>query len=251
MLPVLTALAGNFVLWLWLAIALVAWWITRGNRRRLPTLLALLALWLLGTRPVAELLLLPLEGRYEQPAVEALAERGVRQVVVLGGGGLARRGDLLSSELPWASTFRFLAGIELCTALGPDCRLILSGSAGRGRRDRHTAGTMGELARRLAPERTILAESRSGSTAEHPENVAPLLAGGEFLLVTSAHHMPRSMRTFRRRGLEPIAYPVDFLRRPAEPYGWMDWLPSADSLWKVQAAWREVLALLLYSLVGW
>ena len=108
---------------------------------------------------------------------------------------------------------------------------------------------MRALSRLLDPRRPAVAEVRSGSTAEHPENVRPLLADGPFVLVTSATHMPRAMASFRRAGLEPIAYPVGPLVHGR--YGWNSWLPSLESLGTLQAAWREVLGMAYYTLRGW
>ncbi len=107
-----------------------------------------------------------------------------------------------------------------------------------------TASTMEDLSRLLAPQRPTAAESRSDSTAEHPANVKPLLRNEPFLLVTSALHMPRSVRSFRRAGMDPIPYPVDFLVRGN--YGWMDFIPSMESWWNLNAGLREYAATLFY-----
>jgi uncharacterized SAM-binding protein YcdF (DUF218 family) len=108
---------------------------------------------------------------------------------------------------------------------------------------------MRELSRLIAPERQVLAEARSESTAEHPSNVRPFLRKGAFALVTSAYHMPRSVRTFKKAGLDPIPFPVDFLS--TNGYGWLDVFPSFEDFWKMNIALREYQALLLYTLKGW
>jgi uncharacterized SAM-binding protein YcdF (DUF218 family) len=242
MLAVVTALAGNLLLVL-LGAGLV--W---GIHRRKPWAVFLLLLFALLTCPaVAERFLLPLEGQFPVPSMADLEVRGIRQVVVLTGGGYPDEQPLAAVALPPASAARFLAGVELCARLGEHCRLIFSGSAGRGDRDRPTALTMARALEIIDPSRTALAEARSGSTAEHPGNVAPLLEPGDFLLVTSARHMPRAMTSFRRAGLEPVPYPVDFLT--GHP-GWTRWLPSQGGLALLQAAWREALATLFYTLRG-
>jgi uncharacterized SAM-binding protein YcdF (DUF218 family) len=251
MFSVLTNLLPNILFWMWLMAALFLWWATKGNgrARRLGVVL-LVAFWLLGIRPVADVILYPLESQYAAPDIGSLQKQGVRQVVVLTGGGYRVSGEMLSSAFPHASTYRFIGGLELCSRLGPDCRLIFSGSAGRQRRDLATAITMKRLALNLMPGRQVLAEAQSGSTAEHPANVQPLVGNEPFVLVTSAVHMPRSMRTFHKASLTPIPYPVDFLSSGG-PYGWSDWLPSAESLWKEGVALREYWALVFYSVKGW
>ncbi len=250
MLSYVTPIASNLLLWIWLLVALFLWRVTRNRRRaRRWSVFLLAALWLVACRPFAELFVLPLESRYHRPSIERLAERGVRQVVVLTGGGYPAGDELLSSAFPTASGQRFLGGLELCARLDPDCRLIFSGSAGRGHRAITTAETMRALSRLLDPRRPSVAEVLSGSTAEHPENVRPLLAEGPFALVTSASHMPRAMRSFRRAGLEPIAYPVAPLIHGH--FTWNSWIPSLDSLGAIQVAWREYLGMAFYALRGW
>jgi uncharacterized SAM-binding protein YcdF (DUF218 family) len=247
MFSVLTSLLANLFLWLWLLCMLLLWWATRGNRRtrRVGYVLAI-AVWLLGTRPVAEGILWSLESRYQPPDVASLNAQGIRQVVVLTGGGFSPQHQMLSSAFPHASMYRFVGGMELCARLGADCKLIFSGSAGRGNPDQTTALTMRDVALVLEPERRVDAEARSNSTGEHPGNVRPFVGEQPFVLVTSAIHMPRSMNVFEKAGLKPVPYPVDYLSLGG-PYQLLDWFPSVDNLWNVQVAMREYLALIYYS----
>ena len=236
-------LISNLVLVPWLLWGAFAW------RRRAGKVVWGLW-WLVGFVSCSgfmEFLLRPLETRFQVPEVEELRDIGVQQVVVLTGGGFPDRGALASSALTQASGARFLAGLELCSLLGEECRLIFSGSAGRGDRNLHTAESMAKVVRRVAPDRAVVAEARSGSTAEHPENIRPLLTGDRFVLITSARHMPRAMTSFRRHGLEPLAYPVDYWTGGED---WKRFLPSQQGLRMLHAAWREYLALVLYGLRG-
>ena len=118
MLTYVTPIATNLLLWLWLLAAFLLWRLTRGRRRARSWGAALLAaLWLLACRPVAELFVRPLESRYQRPPIERLAERQVRQVVVLTGGGYPPIDEVLGSALTTASGHRFLGGLELCARL--------------------------------------------------------------------------------------------------------------------------------------
>jgi uncharacterized SAM-binding protein YcdF (DUF218 family) len=249
MLSLITPIVSNLFLWLWHLAALFLWWATKGEQHtRRWGVIFLVALWLLGTRAVAEGILWPLESAYRPPDIASLQGQGVRQVVVLTGGGFPVKGEMLSSAFPHASVYRFLGGMELCAQLGRECQIIFSGSAGRNNRDRTTALTMQELTFLLDSQRPVLAEANSGSTAEHPTNVRLLLEDEPFVLVTSASHMPRTMRVFQRAGLNPISYPVDFFSQGA-PYRWADGLPSVENLWKINVALREYLALAFYTII--
>ncbi len=251
MFSFLSSLASNLFLWIWLLIVIVIWWASRGRRFvRALGLLLLLFIWFLGTRPAVEMALRPLESQYSAPTTLELERKGVNRVVVLTGGGYPVRGEILSSAFPHGSAYRFLAGMELAARLGKDCTLVFSGSAGRSQRDLETAGTMERLSQLVGPQISVKSESRSGSTAEHPSNVKSFVKNGPFLLVTSAVHMPRAVRSFKRAGLNPIPYPVDFLSLGGG-YGWGDLIPSVENLWKLNVALREYLALGFYGVIGW
>ena len=250
MFSLVTSIISNLFLWLWLLATCFIWWATKSNRKaRRRGVILLLFFWFLGTRPVADAFLWPLESRYEVPDVASLQKQGVKQVVVLTGGGYPIQGEMLSTAFPHGSMYRFLGGLELCSRLGEDCLIIFSGSAGRQRGHLTVALTMQDLSRLIAPGRQVLAEARSESTAEHPTNVRPLLRKEPFVLVTSAYHMPRSIRSFNKAGLRPVPYPVDFLS--SSGYGWLDVLPSFEDLWKMNLALREYQALILYTVKGW
>lgn len=61
----------------------------------------------------------------------------------------------------------------------------------------------------------IIVENRPYDTFQEAEMLAPLLGQDEFLLVTSAIHMPRAMQIFQERGLHPIAVPTDYIIKQA------------------------------------
>jgi uncharacterized SAM-binding protein YcdF (DUF218 family) len=197
---------------------------------------------------VAEALIWPLESRFDQPAVAELELRAVQTVVVLNGSALMPRRESLTTSLDHPTPLRFLGGMELCARLGPECRVVFSGAAGAGRAGLPAFENLPRLAELLAPDRETTTESVSGNTSQHPEQVRRIVGDDPFALVTTAHQMPRAMRSFRRHGLEPVPYPVDF--RIHGDYDWMDWIPSVDTATTVQAAAREYLALTFYAVAG-
>lgn len=249
MIAIITPFIANLFLVLWIAGLISLWLSTRKNPQARKTgIIFLMAMWLLGTRSVAQLILNPLENQYQTPEIKTLKELGVNQVVVLTGGGYPEQGELLSSAFPHASLSRFISGLELASRLGPNSVIIFSGTAGRQYPDRITSEVMRQLSLILIPSRKVFAETRSSSTAEHPEAIKPYVHG-PFVLVTSAYHMRRTMRTFKKGGLAPIPYPVDFLVTGG--FQWGDWIPSFENFWKLTIGFREYLALTLYWLNGW
>ena len=249
MIALITPFIANLFLVLWIAGLIALWLSTRKNPPARKTgIIFLAAVWLLGTKSAAELILKPLENQYKTPEIKTLKELGVNQVVVLTGGGFPASGELLSSTLPHASLSRFISGLELAGRLGPNSVIIFSGTSGRQNPDRITSEMMRQLSLILIPSRQVLAETRSSSTAEHPEAIKPYVQG-PFVLVTSAYHMPRTMRAFKKGGLAPIPYPVDFLVTGGTQWG--DWIPSFENFCKLTTGFREYLALALYWLKGW
>jgi uncharacterized SAM-binding protein YcdF (DUF218 family) len=248
MFSILASLISNLFLWLWLLGVILLWWGTQKNpRARILGIIIFVGFWFVGSRPFAEVVLSPLENVYNPPDIASLQRQEVQQVVVLTGGGYPIHGELLSSAFPHGSAF--LGGMELCARLGTDCKIAFSGSSGRGSGAWPTGLWMKDLALILMPNRQILAEVRSHSTGDHPVNIRSFLEKGPFVLVTSAYHMPRAVRTFKRSGLDPIPYPVDFLVL-GEDYGGLDLIPSIENLSKLNVALREYLALLFYSVTG-
>ena len=101
MIALITPFIANLFLVLWIAGLIVLWLSTRKNPPvRKTGIIFLAAVWLLGTKSVAELILKPLENQYKTPEIKTLKELGVNQVVVLTGGGFPASGELLSSALP-------------------------------------------------------------------------------------------------------------------------------------------------------
>lgn len=236
----------NSALWIWVTTAALLIFFARGNRRRMVAAgIFLAAFWLSGTGPFARLVLRPLETMYPVPSLMELAQKHIKRVVVLTGGGYERTGELAAGALPHASTFRFLSGMELCARLAPDCEIIFSGSAGSSHVNVKAAGTMEELAKVLEPARQMVSESNSNSTAEHPQNVKPLVGDAPFALVTSAYHMPRAMLVFGRAGLNAVPFPVDYYTH--DGWNWNEWLPAPGNWEALDLAMHEYAGILFYS----
>jgi uncharacterized SAM-binding protein YcdF (DUF218 family) len=172
---------------------------------------ALALLVLFGIGPGANWLMFPLEQRFPQWDAARGAPDGV---VVLGGSigpeNSAARGAPALNE----SAERLTAVADLARRF-PKIPIVFSG----GNASLFPGGpSEAQVARQLfesfgiAPDRIVL-ESRSRTTAEnasHTRETVKPAAGARWLLVTSAHHMPRSVGVFRAAGFPVEAYPVDW-----------------------------------------
>lgn len=93
------------------------------------------------------------------------------------------------------------------------------------------------------PERAIRLEERSTSTASNASATAALLqADGikEFMLVTSALHMPRARAQFERAGLRVVPAPTDF-EVIEMPMSLLRYVPDATALRDSGRAFKELL----------
>jgi len=113
------------------------------------------------------------------------------------------------------------------------------------------------------PESAIWVESASRNTYENALNSRLLLESKNIhriILVTSASHMPRSVRLFEKQGFDVIPAPADFtvtfkeweqaISAPIQTQ-LLYLLPSADNLSITSRMLKEYFGLFIYSLRGW
>jgi len=99
----------------------------------------------------------------------------------------------------------------------------------------------------VAPDRLRL-EASSRTTAENASNAAALASEpGRWLLVTSAYHMPRSIGTFRKAGVDVVAAPTDWR---VDDRSVSLQFSASDRLGRLDMATREYLGLAGYWVMG-
>ena len=64
------------------------------------------------------------------------------------------------------------------------------------------------------------------------------------MLVTSAHHMPRSVALFRREGVDVIPYPANYMTNKVSVLDAFDFIPNHQSLSNLSSALKEYLGIL-------
>ncbi len=219
---------------------------------RLGRALALMGAALIGIAgysPLGNALMLPLEERF--PPWDAA--RGAPHGIVVLGGAISpsvsgARGVAAINE----AAERFTVMVELARRY-PDARLIFSGGNGSLTGSDTEAAHALPLLRSLGvvPERIEL-ESGSRSTYENAtmsRDLATPKPGQRWLLVTSAHHMPRAVGCFRAAGFPVEAYPVDWRTRGAADLT-SPFRTLASGLARTDAAVHEWIGLAGYRLTG-
>ena len=229
-----------------LAAALV---LIRLGRRRTGFALGIASLvlgYLVSIRPVADILISPLENRF--PPYSGVQTHGAEYVVVLGGGVIPvspaeqGRGSLAPEALK-----RLVYGIRIARATG--LPMIVSGGIVPALRAKESEA---EVAKRTVEELSgskpaVLTEGRSRNTWGNAVDVAAKYHPAKVILVTSAYHMPRSVLAFERNHMQVIAAPTDYLSDRGG-YTLYSFLPQSGALKESQAALKEYLGNIYYRL---
>ena len=216
--------------------------------RLLLSLTALLLL-LISSLPLGEWLISPLENRFAANTALPVEPAGV---IVLGGAVNPQLSDT------WGQT-EFGGAAERLTAfmylgnLYPNAQLVFTGGSGSLTEQAYKEA---DYARFLFDqlgmgERAILYESESRNTEENALNSRALVnpqAGEDWILITSAFHMPRAVGVFCQADWPVIAYPVDHYSNRNElmrvQYSF------SGNLNTLELAIREWVGLLAYRLTG-
>jgi uncharacterized SAM-binding protein YcdF (DUF218 family) len=231
-----------------LGVGILLLWVRRRiGVARIVLTLGFLVLTALSFSAIANQFNKPLETWYP-PVLDARGIKGVKWVVVLGGGHTSNTELQPNAQIGSSSLARLVEGIRIHREL-PESKLLLSGGAVFD--PVPEAVTMAAVARMLGVNsEDIVLESQSQDTGQQSQFVQGIVQDDRFVLVTSAVHMPRSMLLFELKGLKPIPAPTDF-------GGWMRkesslnyFFPRAVELSKVEAALHEYLGLLWAKVTG-
>ena len=204
-----------------------------------------LCLFFLGFRPFSNFLLYGLEKQY-QPLVNLESLSEIKYIVVLTAWDSDNPTVPYTSNIGYRSSFRILEAHRICKHI-PECKIIISGGE-------IGFKLMSKLLLLLGVQQDNIIFDCAENTMASAVNMTKRLEQQQFILVTSAIHMPRSMNSFRRQKLDPIPAPADF------SYGYYKsfhfpltrqfiyYLPNARSLMNSNLALYEYLGLCWYNL---
>lgn len=239
--------------WIILALGLTLVALLRGNRRLSLTLstITFLSLALVAVMPLGHLLLQSIERSYTaNPPLTNVAG-----IIVLGGGAdipaTAHWGQTQFNE----GAERFTAALVLARRF-PEARVLFTGGSGSLRDLRGVDLSEADAARAffvaqgLDPARLLL-EGASRNTAENARlslELAKPGPGQTWVLVTSAFHMPRALRSFAAAGWPALKpFPVDHRTSGfVDGIGW----DLAHNIEILNIAIREYAGQIAYGLSG-
>lgn len=214
--------------------------------KRLARWLILLAtaLLLIFSLPwTANLSMAPLQWQY--PVLNKLPQN-INYIVVLGGGSMPIKHVPANNTLSYTSAMRLLEGIRLWRQQ-THAKLILSGGSPNHRFN--DGDTMAKTAELLGiPSSAIIVENKAMDTAAQAIAIHNIIGKKRFALVTSAYHLPRSMRLFIAQGMHPVAAPCNFLHFGGDTF--LSSMHYTRNLLGVTTAWHEYLGLMALFVEG-
>ncbi len=203
-------------------------------------------LWVSATPAVSGALVRALEPSLPlAAAVVPVATRAQTAFVVLGSGVLpAMAGVPPRERLDSAARARTYGAARWFQPTQPAAVIVSGASAGPN--PNASAEAMADaLVYAGVPRERIWLEPRATDTrdnARYSVELGRTRGITRFVVVTSALHMPRALREFRRAGVDPVAAPVEYL---GPSFGGVtEWFPAASSLGRTQQVLHELLGML-------
>jgi uncharacterized SAM-binding protein YcdF (DUF218 family) len=195
--------------------------------------LGTICFYLFSTAPLPGALLYHLEKQYE-PLVHIQDHKQIKYIVILSSDARENPHIPPTSWLDGPSAFRVIDGIRLFHLFQDQPALIMTGE-GCGAQMVAFAHSLG------VPADKLFAENEALDTHGNAREVKSFVQDKPFLLVTSATHMPRSMKIFQLLGMKPIPAPADF-RWPAKNTIY-NFFPAGSYLSDMATAFHEYFGL--------
>jgi len=203
-------------------------------------LLAFVLLWLFSTPWLSFKLLDGLQNQYSAIGAQTFQ---ADSIIVLGGGVTMLDGKGLLSP---GSFERIYYAARMAEKTG--LPLILTGGS------TFTDGkTEAEVAAQVLRDdfalKPVIIDEQSQTTWEHPKYLKPALENHGFsspVIVTHYWHMPRSMYSFHKQGIQALAAPVQRVVPQGIEKGFWAFLPRARALENTRIALHEWLGLWVY-----
>ena len=220
------------------------WFSRRQRLGKIIVSLGILIILPLSFNPVSNELLRPLEYQYlplRLDSADRQNEAVIKWIVVLGGGHVSDPNIPLTSQVSTASLVRITEGVHLYRKL-PGSKIVLMGGA--------VFDTVPEveIAAKIAEimnvnRNDLILEKMSKDTEEQAKFIKNIVGNDQFILVTSASHMPRSFALFKKVGLKPIPAPTNYKVMTGKRMNPGDLFPSTGGLGKAENAIYEYLCM--------
>ena len=207
-----------------------------------------IVLLLLSFSQVSDRLLKPLEDQYPPLMLDQMTgQHGrdnlihVKWIVVLGGGHVSDPNVPLTSQISPGSLVRLTEGVRLYRKF-PGSKIVLMGGAVFD--PVPEVETEAKIAEIMNVNRSdLVLEKLSKDTEDQAQYIKTIVKDDQFIVVTSASHMPRSIALLEKMGMKPIPAPTNHRVIERQSLSPEDFFPSTRSLGKAENAIYEYLCL--------
>jgi uncharacterized SAM-binding protein YcdF (DUF218 family) len=228
----------------WILIAIAWAFITKKTIRRKRLLYIALVLFLLFSNPYV----MRTFTRYWDMPSQNVVGKTFSCAIVLG--GFTSVGDDGKGYFNGAGS-RFIEALKLKVS-GSANKILVSGGSGlltKGSNFKEADVTAEQFRILHIPDSVVLLENRSRNTMENALFSKKVLAdkkiAGPYLLVTSAFHMRRALYTFKKAGLDVVAYSSDYSADNGD-ISFNDIIPSVEVLDKWDIYTKEIFGYIVY-----
>ena len=153
-----------------------------------------------------------------------------------------------------SSADRFIQAVKLYK-LGEIKHILISGGNGKTikKNFREGAWVKGELTAVGIPDSVIFVEDRSNNTSDNAAYAKQILDSLQlkppYLLITSAHHMPRASLIFKNAGVLTVSFPCNYITGTGD-FRFSSLLPQPAALTEWNVYLKETAGYLWYHLKG-
>ncbi len=206
---------------------------------------------LCGYTQIADLALSILERQTDLPATTQFDEKPLG-IIVLGGTTTSNK----QVRTDWyhlnSSAERITEAIILAKKY-PSALLVFTGGSGdlKGKKNDEALAFRILFEQMDAVQNEVLLEAEAKNTWQNAVNTHAMIKNREianWLLVTSAFHMPRAIGSFTKAGLDVIAWPTDY-RADVIKFPWLT-ADSTEQFSKLNLLFHELAGIIVYKLSG-
>ncbi len=198
--------------------------------------------YLLSIEPVKDMLLSPLENRFNFPQ-----SLNCNYIVVLGGGQIYHSKAFSNKPAPSCSTLkRLVVALKVYKSIKKP--IIVSGGLLRQNAYPEAYTMKNFLVRLGVGGNMIIEDNKSKNTFENALFVKRIVKHSKICLITSAYHMPRSMLIFKSFGIKAQPVPADY-KIYHTPYGYYSFVPHIGYFRDSSIAIKEYIGIAYFYLI--
>ncbi|AWH86203.1 hypothetical protein HYN59_14275 [Flavobacterium album] len=229
--------------WLLLAISFICYKLKRKKLSRVLAATAFILLFLFSVTPLPIWMLRNLEQQYHTYNPDSKSTQ--RPILVLGGGHTNDASLAYVHRLSVPALSRLAEAVRLYN-LQPGSKIVLSGYSESGQMPNAVVMARSALSLGVAAKDTMMMVKPATTWEEAKYFKKRFGTAQEFILVTSASHMPRAMEAFRKLGMKPIAAPANYQIQKEPDSSLYPWKPSPNNLMYTETAFHEYVGRLYY-----